>query len=463
MAKVLVVDDESAICSAFEHIVQRAGHQCQIASNGHDALTMVEQAPPDVVFLDVRLPDLNGLEVLDQLRQLQPLLPVIIMTAHGTVDTAIQAVRNGAFDYLGKPLELEQIRTLLERALSKTQAEHSHAETPAENPDVTPRLIGSSAIMQEIFKMIGLLASNDLTVLISGETGVGKEMVARAIHSNSQRNAAPFVAINCAAIPETLIESELFGHEKGAFTGAHGQRIGRFEAAGNGTLFLDEVFELPQHLQSKLLRVLQERQYERVGSVTPLSLDARIIAATNRSPQSIGTDVREDLYHRLSLINLNVPALRERRDDIEALARHFLGQANAELQKHLQDFEADALKQLESHLWPGNVRELENTVKRSALTAHGAIITSADLQFDATSIKSARHHEDMLDAACLRAMADFLAGPDAQDPEASVFHTLIGRMERTIVQEALRLTDGNQVAAAQMLGINRTTLRNKAD
>jgi len=309
--------------------------------------------------------------------------------------------------------------------------------------------------MQEIFKMMSLLSGNDLTVLITGESGVGKEMVARGIHQHSTRAEQPFVAVNCAAIPDQLLESELFGHEKGA----HARRVGRFEAAGKGTLFLDEVFELPLHLQSKLLRALQERTFERLGSIEPIQLQARIVAASNRPPQSVGGDVREDLYHRLSLINLNIPALRERREDIPALARHFLAQANAALGKRLTDLDETALQRLAQHPWTGNVRELDHTIKRSVLTASGPLLTAEDLRFETITAGAAPGSGGTLAASAQNALRIALTEPG--ESGASVYHDLVSQVESALIAEALDMTEGNQVAAAQLLGINRTTLHNK--
>ncbi len=460
MAKILVADDEHAICSAFQSIAAKAGHDCVTASTGQEAISAAQQHRPDVTFLDVRLPDMSGLDVLERFQHNHKDMPVVVMTAHGTVQTAMQAIRGGAFDYLGKPLELTQIRTLLDRALQQRQTA-SDSDLVSVDSDGEEQLIGSSAVMQEIYKMMSLLAGNDLTVLITGESGVGKEMVARGIHQHSARNEEPFVAVNCAAIPEQLIESELFGHEKGAFSSAHTRRAGRFEAAAGGTLFLDEVFELPMHLQSKLLRALQERSFERVGSVTPIELEARIIAATNRPIQNVGVTIREDLYHRLSLINLNIPALRDRREDIPALAHHFLAQANLALDKDIKGIHEEALAQLQGYTWPGNVRELDHTIKRSALTASGPMLNSMDLQFESTPVSAAADAVDPIELTAKTALQEILARPPPSDDETSAFHSLVAQTEAAIIEEALHITEGNQVAAAQLLGINRTTLRNK--
>ncbi|MCB1686146.1 MAG: sigma-54 dependent transcriptional regulator [Pseudomonadales bacterium] len=464
MAKILVADDERAICEAFSLLLKTEGHTPLIASTGRSALDVFRRDRPQAVFLDVQMPDMSGIDVLQQIHLDEPDLPVIIMTAHGSVQTAMRAMQLGAFDYLGKPLELPQIRAQLKRMLHQPRGE-PEASTAAsfDVADQRIHIIGSSSPMQDLFKMMGLLTDNDLTVLITGESGVGKDLVAQAIHHHGPRHELPFVAINCAAIPENLLESELFGHEKGAFTDAHTRRIGKFEAAMAGTLFLDEISELPQHLQAKLLRVLQDHRFERVGGSESIPLRARIIAATNRQhqPDSAQRPLRSDFYYRLSLVNLHIPPLRERRGDIPELARHFLRMANASLGRTLQSIEPQAMARLLEHPWPGNVRELENTVKRSALIARGDILTEQDLQFDPVPFLephpqgTVRQH---LDQTVRTAMAELLE----ETPRVTApYRTIVEQVEQTLIDEALRRCDGNQVAASSLLGINRTTLRKK--
>ncbi|MCM2312765.1 MAG: sigma-54 dependent transcriptional regulator, partial [Steroidobacteraceae bacterium] len=317
MARILIADDEPSICEAFVALLAAEGHEALTAANGRDAVRLAQSERPDAIFLDVRMPGLDGLEALQQIKAARPDVPVVVMTAYGTLDTAAAALRHDAFDYLGKPLDLGQVRRLLQRALHtstpRPQEPVRAIATPAVPAERT--LVGQSAAMQQIFKQIVLLADNELSVLVQGDSGTGKELVARAIHARGKRRDEPFVAINCAAIPEQLMESELFGYERGAFTDAKQAHAGRLEVAGCGTLFLDEISELPLHLQGKLLRVLQERSYERVGGTAPLAFRARVVCASNRDLAAAVADgrFREDLFHRINLVTLRVPSLRERR------------------------------------------------------------------------------------------------------------------------------------------------------
>jgi DNA-binding NtrC family response regulator len=469
MAEILIADDERSICEALGEIVSLEGHEALVAGSAREALALAQTASPALVFLDVRLPDRSGIEVLRQIKALRPQTVVIVITAFGSVRTAMEAMRAGAFDYLGKPLDLGQVRGLLRRALRESE----QAAVPAAPPGAReaqagrPELIGQSPAMQDVFKLMSLLTENALTVLIGGESGVGKELVARGIHDHSDRRAEPFVAVNCGAIPDQLLESELFGHERGAFTGAAERRIGRFEAAGRGTLFLDEVGELPLPLQPKLLRVLQERAVERVGGNAAVPVLARVIAATNRdlAGEVAGGRFREDLFHRIHLVHLEVPPLRKRPEDIELLARHFLSTANGELGRQVTVLDPAALAKLRAHPWPGNVRELENVIKKSVLLAHGNRLTADDLHMAADRTADPRQPaaetpEAALRAAVRRALTVLVGNPGARIA-GSPFQRLSTLVEQELVSEALRLTQGNQVAAAGLLGVSRTTLRKK--
>jgi DNA-binding NtrC family response regulator len=466
MARILVADDEPSICEAFAALLAAEGHETLTASNGREAVQLARNARPDVVFLDVRMPGLDGISALKEIRGFDAAVPVIVMTAYGTLDTASEALRNDAFDYLGKPLDLAKIRQLLQRALHArtTPAAPSVAIDPVTGQAGARHLVGQSPAMQEIFKRIVLLADNEMSVLVQGESGTGKELVARAIHSSGKRAGGPFVAINCAAIPEQLIESELFGHERGAFTDARQMRPGRFELAGQGTLFLDEISELPLGLQSKLLRVLQERTFERVGGSATIAFQARLVCATNRDLAAAvaAGEFREDLFHRINLVTINVPPLRERRDDIAELVRSLLADANREAGKSITAVEQAVLDQLRSRDWPGNVRELEHVIKRSVLTAKGATLTVHDLALAAdSSTPGATSSVERLTAPLESVAAALVAhGAAAQDPPA-IHEAAMTRLERALIDEALKATGGNQVAAARLLGISRSTLRSK--
>ncbi len=472
MSRVLVVDDEGAICRAFEKLLKREGHTPLIASSGTEALTLASEHLPDAAFLDIQMPGMNGLEILERLLDMHGHLPVVVMTAYGTMQTAMEAMRLGAFDYLGKPLELDQIRSLLARMLDQGRSSPATIQPTPDTTGTLPEkaeLIGQSPAMQEVFKLMGLLTSNDLTVLITGESGVGKELVARGIHDNSPRSSKPFIAVNCAAIPAQLLESELFGHEKGAFTGASSQREGRFEAAASGTIFLDEIGELNYELQSKLLRVLQERHFERVGSSRPLPLRARILTATNRDLlQEVAQGrFREDLFHRINLVNLHIPPLRKRKEDIDLLAHYFLQRANRELDRQVTDIDPEVLDLLQQRTWPGNVRELENLVRKTVLLSRGNRITRNDLPPEEPFAEKDANDEREIRTAHLRTVArQALQQIVARDPDAadgSPFHRLTRLVESALIEEALRQTGGNQVAASRLLGINRSTLRKKLE
>lgn len=459
MAKVLVADDERGICDAFAEFLNTEGHEPIIVSNGRDAVEAVRESQPSVAFMDVQMPGGDGLSALEEIRAIAPDLPVIVMTAFGTLETARKAVNLGAYDYLGKPVELQQIRKLLERALYKPQTQTTPEPPADDGSEIT--LLGQSTVMQELFKKMALLGGNKLAILITGKSGVGKELVAKAIHRLGTDRDEPFVAVNCAAIPETLIEAELFGNEAGAFTDAKGKRIGRFEAAGNGTLFLDEVSELPYHLQSKLLRVLQERSFERLGSVTPIQFTARLVTASNRNLEEEVAEgrFRDDLFHRLNLASLLVPQLRDREEDIELLVGHFLKQANREIGKTITGIEPDVIGRLKAYSWPGNVRELEHTVKRAVLAARGKTITLYDLELpdEPSSVGEGGELVQSLEAQAARIVGD----PELYGGSGHLYQHLMDAAGIAVIDAALQLTDGNQVAAARLLGINRSTLRKK--
>ena len=460
MAKILVADDERGICDAFSMFLSDEGHEPLLASNGPAAVKIVRDERPAVAFLDVRMPGGDGIEALREIHAIAPQMPVIVMTAYGTLATARSAMDLGAFDYLGKPVELSQLREILAKALHRPKTVPC-APAVASAGD-RPTLIGQSAAMQELFKQIVLLTDNDLSVLIVGESGVGKELVAHAIHDHSPRAAEPFVAVNCAAIPDTLIEAELFGADAGAFTDAKSTRIGRFEAAGEGTLFLDEISELPFHLESKLLRVLQERNFERLGSVKPLQFRARLIAASNRNLEAEieAGRFRSDLYHRLNLGKIVVPPLRQRQDDIKPLVEHFLACANVEISKEVSAVEPAVIDKLKNHSWPGNVRELEHCIKRAVLAARASTLSVHDVDIPAANSRERRRIPNLQHALSSQA-AEMVRNPEKYGGPGEIYQCLVDNAGYEIIKAALNATDGNQVAAAKLLGINRSTLRKK--
>jgi two-component system nitrogen regulation response regulator GlnG len=460
MPVLLVIDDEPAILHAFRRGFQQSDVTVLTAASAAEGLAMVTQHDPDVVLLDLALPDLSGLEVFRRLHQHHPKTPVIFITGHGTTDTAIEAMKRGAFDYLLKPLELTYVRELVARACAISRLMRVPAVTedePRQEPaDV---LVGRCPAMQDVYKAIGRVAPQDVTVLIRGETGTGKELVARAIYHHSRRDAAPFLAVNCAAIPETLLESELFGHERGAFTGAERKRIGKFEQCSGGTLFLDEIGDMTPLTQAKILRVLQAQQFERVGGNETIRTDVRIIAATNRDLEHLITtgQFRSDLYYRLSVFPIVLPPLRERGDDLLLLVNHFLKQLGPELGKAVQEVAPETLDLLRQYAWPGNVRELQSLLKQALLHATGPVLLP-----------------DFLPAALRTPKDSPPTGPGMPSPDwdrflsdrlhagsTDLYAEALTVMERQLLTRVLRHTGGNQLQAAQILGITRNSLRHK--
>jgi len=378
--KVLVVDDDEKILFAFQEVLKRDRYKTLLARDGEEALERLATEQPALVFLDITMPRLDGLEALKRIREQNSAVPVVVITGYGTMQTAIRAVQLGAFEYLTKPLDVEKIREVTRRALSTAKPHASELKRVAFKADVVQRyeLVGNSPQMQEVYKLIGSISTtpNHTSVLILGESGTGKELVARAIHNNSPNSREPFVPINCTVLPETLLESELFGHEKGAFTGAIERKLGKFEIAGKGSIFLDEIGNLSPYLQQKLLRVLQEREFERLGGNTPLHVDARFIAATNKDLASEVREgnFREDLYFRLNVAVVHLPPLREHKDDIPLLANYFLAKYNEQLNKSVIGFSDKAMELLLSHSYPGNVRQLENLIERAVMLTRGEVI-----------------------------------------------------------------------------------------
>jgi nitrogen regulation protein NR(I) len=460
MPVLLVIDDEPAILYAFRRGFQKPDITVLTATSAAEGLAMVTQHHPDVVMLDLALPDLSGLDVFRRIHQHNAKIPVIFITGHGTTDTAIEAMKLGAFDYLLKPLELAPLRELVTRAFAISRLMRVPAVMEDEpTQELADVLVGRCPAMQAVYKAIGRVAPQEVTVLIHGETGTGKELVARAIYSHSRRSAEPFLAINCAAIPEALLESELFGHEKGAFTGAERKRIGKFEQCSGGTLFLDEIGDMTPLTQAKILRVLQEQQFERVGGNETIQTNVRVIAATNRDLEQLvaAGQFRSDLYYRLSVFPIALPPLRERGDDLSLLVDHFLKRLSPELGKEVQEVAPETLDVLQQYAWPGNVRELQSLLKQALLHATGPVLLPDFLPAALHTPKDSPPP------------APYVPFPDWEHfltdrlhaGSTDLYAEALTVMERQLLTRVLRYTGGNQLQAAQILGITRNSLRHK--
>lgn len=516
MDTLLVIDDEPTVQSLFQHVFERRGWSVQCCSTAADGLAKIREHTPAVLALDLLLPDLHGLDVLKQVRAEQPQLPVIVMTARGSSATAIQAIQYGAMDYLIKPLDVSELLRLVDRAaeINRLQSE-SLVLTPS-SPELEVdgnAMIGRSPAMQRVYKSIGRVAAHDVSVLIRGESGTGKELVARALMHYSRRAKAPFEAVNCAAIPDSLLESELFGHERGAFTGADRQRLGKFEMCHGGTLFLDEIGDMDRHLQSKILRVLQEKTFQRVGGNQTVHADVRVIAATHRNLErmcSLG-EFREDLFYRLNGYTIWLPPLRQRGDDIDLLVDYFLQQASREFGRATQSISLEARRMLADYAWPGNIRELRSVIRQACLESTGPVLI-ADFLPDAVRIPAARRNaqaellEQDVSMVEVEPVEHFgrqdgsdPVGPDspavayvsewvepgsreswelrdkfregmtldrlielcAADRSSPLYDQVIDMVERRLIATVLERVRGNQTEASRLLGITRTTLRAK--
>jgi two-component system nitrogen regulation response regulator GlnG len=481
MDKLLLIDDEADVQYSFRRIFDSPDLELHTASSGEEGLRLISQVKPDLVISDIRMAGINGLETLRRIRQLDPKLPVILMTAYGTTQTAIEAMKLGAYDYQLKPFDVPKLKSLVANALKAArdmrQAVMLQPMLEAEDYDVG--VVGRSDVMQNVFKLIGQVAATDATVLVTGESGTGKELVARSIYSYSRRSDKPFLAINCAAIPDNLLESELFGHEKGAFTGATQQRIGKFEQCDGGTLFLDEIGDMSPATQTKMLRILQSGTFERVGGNETIRVDVRVIAATNKNLEEevARKQFREDLFYRLNVVRIHMPPLRERRSDVRLLVDYFLRKLAGPGGKP-KSIGAATLAALEGHHWPGNVRELENVLRRATVVAKGLAILPADLPLELVAGASPAPSTPRTEGPDLSppgqgvaALPVAVGGGDLASLAQALFRLartdgklkVIPAVERVLVIEALRDTRGNQVQAAKLLGITRATLRKRIE
>jgi two-component system nitrogen regulation response regulator GlnG len=464
-ATILVADDDRAIRTVLSQALGREGYSVRATSNAATLWQWIQDGEGNLVITDVVMPDENGLDLIPRIKRLRPQLRIIVMSAQNTLLTAVKATERGAFEYLPKPFDLHELLAVVARALSEPGQGDAAA---ASEPGVDERLpvIGRSPAMQEIYRILARLMGTDLTVMIFGESGTGKELVARALHDYGTRRHGPFVPINMAAIPRDLIESELFGHEKGAFTGATSRYVGRFEQAAGGTLFLDEIGDMPLEAQTRLLRVLQDGEFTTVGGRTPIRADTRIIAATHRDLRQLvrGGLFREDLFYRLNVVPIRLPALRERSEDIPELCRHFFGQVQNE-GLPAKTLDPDAMQLLRRHRWPGNVRELENLIRRlSALYSQeriGPDIVRAELSELSDAPPPAQARPESLADAVERLLSGYFKAHTDGLPSAGLYDRVIKEVERPLIQVTLAATRGNQIRAAKLLGLNRNTLRKK--
>ena len=455
--KVLLVEDDQQIVAALTRVLLDEGYDVTHASDGRNGLSQATTEACDLVITDFKLPGVSGIELLQSLHDTRPRLPVILMTAHGTSDTAIEATKLGAYDYLLKPFDMPELLALVEKAV----ASHRVMLEPIDISELSPghsAIIGKSRAMQEIYKEIGRVAGKPTTVLIRGETGTGKELIARAIYQHSDRANKPFITVNCAAIPETLLESELFGHEKGAFTGADVRRIGRFEQAHQGTIFLDEIGDMSINTQAKLLRVLQEKSIQRVGGKEVISTDVRVIAATHRDLDGAinAKGFREDLYYRLNVAAINIPPLRQRSDDIPELARYFLMRHAMEFNVEIPAIHPAAVQFLSEQMWPGNVRELENAVGKALALARGYTVGLDEVR---QAVNLSR--KPASDASALSGFVADLIGAASRGEIQNAHATMMEAAERQLFSQAIKLAHGNQAKAARWLGVSRATMREK--
>lgn len=463
MSQVLVIDDEPNVCYSLENALTSDQLLVISAFNARQGMLAIKKHSPDAVLLDVRLPDKSGLDLFTEINQFDPQLPVVMMTAFTTTDTAIEAMKRGAFDYLIKPVDLKQLRAVVAKAIDRRRMTQvpADADSIGELQIPSETMVGRSPEMQSVYKAIGRVAATDINVLILGESGTGKEVVARAIHHHSRRNKQPLLAINCAAIPETLLESELFGHERGSFTGAERRHVGKFEQASGGTLFLDEIGDMTGPTQAKFLRVLQDQRFERVGGNETIQTDARVIAATNQNLEQLAASgqFRSDLYYRLKVYTIILPALRNRLQDLPALIDHFIRLYNSGVGKNVRSVSPESLELMSKHSWPGNVRELQGAIKYALVNATYDVITPDCLPESINRESQSTSHQ--CEAVESRFHLESLISARLSQGDQDLYQNIHLAVDKLLMEQVLNFVGGNQVEAARRLGISRTTLRAK--
>jgi two-component system nitrogen regulation response regulator GlnG len=467
LTRILVADDEESMRWVLSKALKRKGFSVDLAIDGRQALSMIQDGSYDLAILDIKMPGINGLDLLDKIREQKKDLLVVIMTAEASMKNAVEAMKRGAYDYITKPFDLDVIDAIIEkvgRAREVAGQVSMLKQELKERYQVEKNIIGNSAVMREVYKTIGKVAGSDVTVLVQGESGTGKELVARAVHFNSGRLGKPFVAINCAAIPKELLESELFGSEKGAYTGSVERKLGKFEQANQGTLFLDEIGDMPLDLQAKILRVLQEREVTRTGGNQSIPVDVRIVAATNQAlvEKVRLKEFREDLFYRLNVVPINLVPLRERREDITLLVQYFLNRVCAEMDVPLKQCTDESLALLSGYSWPGNVRELENAIKRAVILSSDPLLTTADFSGleSAPGMEKSGSQDASLEELVDIKLRSCLNGIE-QLENGEIHSMVLEQVERPLIRIILEKTRWNQVKAADILGINRNTLRKK--
>lgn len=464
MGLILLIDDDQQLSLSFTKILVQDGYKTEVAYTGQEGIVKAATVEPDLVILDIRLPDMSGMEVFEAIHAVNSKLPVIIITAFGTTETAIEAIKQGAYDYIYKPFDVPEMLDLIKKALLAGRCMSSPVDVNPGVDDFSGReaLVGTSNQMLEVYKAIGRVSSTDATVLIRGESGTGKELAARAVYNHSLRAEKPFMVINCVAIPETLLESELFGYEKGSFTGAAHRRVGKIEQARGGTVFLDEIGDMPMSIQAKFLRLLQENSIERLGGNEPISVDVRIIAATNRDLERAVAEglFREDLYYRLQVITITMPPLRERKGDSVILADYLLATLSSEMSMINPGISPDAVNKIEQYDWPGNIRELANVLKKVLIFNRGAPVQAEEI----TLIElDNRNRTDLVEVSATSGVRQWVRECLKSEKEEKIFDACLDYVASLLMEEALDFTEGNRSRAAKLLGISRPTFHSKLD